>query len=147
MQAQLDEKKVEPNSSLGSAIKYMLNRWDRLTAFLRIPGAPLDNNTCERVLKKAILHRKNSLFFKTDNGAAAGDMFTSLIYTCELSGVNPLDYLTALQNYSDLAQTTPEALMPWNYQVTILRLPQQGSILLQGKGGLVTKDPLFSLSP
>lgn len=124
--AQFDEKKVEPNSSLGSAIKYMLKRWDRLTAFLRITGAPLDNNTCERALKKAILHRKNSLFFKTDNGAAAGDMFMSLIYTCELSGVNPLDYLTALQNYSTLAQDTPEALMPWNYQNTTLRLPKQG---------------------
>jgi|MudIll2142460700_1097286.scaffolds.fasta_scaffold67616_1 transposase len=124
--AQFDEKKVEPNSSLGSAIKYMLKRWDRLTAFLRIPGAPLDNNTCERALKKAILHRKNSLFFKTDNGAAAGDMFMSLIYTCELSGVNSLDYLTVLQDYSALAQTTPEALMPWNYRNTTLRLPKQG---------------------
>jgi len=126
MQDQLDEKKVEPNSGLGGAIKYMLKRWDRLTGFLRIPGAPLDNNTCERALKKAILHRKNSLFFKTGNGAAAGDMFTSLIYTCELSNVNPLDYLTALQDYSALAQTSPEALMPWNYRDTILRLHQQG---------------------
>ncbi len=61
---QLDEKKVEPNSSMGEAIRYMLAHWGPLTQFLRVPGAPLDNNICERRLKRAILHRKNSLFFK-----------------------------------------------------------------------------------
>jgi transposase len=41
----------------------MLKHWDPLTLFLRQPGAPLDNNLCERALKKAILHRKNALFY------------------------------------------------------------------------------------
>ena len=66
---QFEERLVEPNSSLGEAIGYLLRRWDSLTLFLRKAGAPLDNNLCERALKKAILHRKNSLFFKTRNGA------------------------------------------------------------------------------
>ena len=44
MQAQLDQKKVEPNSGLGEAINYMLKRWETLTRFLSVPGAPLDNN-------------------------------------------------------------------------------------------------------
>ena len=56
--AQFEEKKVEPNSGLGQAIKYMQNHWDALTLFLHVPGAPLDNNICERALKKAILNRK-----------------------------------------------------------------------------------------
>ena len=59
---QLDEKRTEPNSALGGAIGYMLKHWDKLTLFLRQAGAPLDNNVCERALKKAILHRKNALF-------------------------------------------------------------------------------------
>ena len=42
--ALLEEKKVEPNSSLGSAISYMLRHWQPLTLFLRQAGAPLDNN-------------------------------------------------------------------------------------------------------
>jgi hypothetical protein len=112
---QLDQKKVEPNSGLGQAISYMLNHWQPLTLFLRVPNAPLDNNICERALKKAILHRKNSLFYKTENGARVGDLFMSLIHTCNLAGVNPFDYLTALQKHSaDLAQH-PEKWMPWNY--------------------------------
>ena len=86
--AQLAEKKVEPNSGLGTAIMYVLRRWDRLTLFLRQAGAPLDSNIVERALKKAILHRKNSLFYKTENGAEVGDLFMSLIHTCELNGAN-----------------------------------------------------------
>ncbi|MGD0222395.1 MAG: transposase [Terriglobia bacterium] len=43
---------------------------DMRKIYLRLRrGAPLDNNICERALKKAILHRKNSLFYKTRNGA------------------------------------------------------------------------------
>jgi transposase len=55
---QLSEKLTEPNSAIGRAIGYMLRHWDQLTLFLRQAGAPLDNNLCERALKKAILHRK-----------------------------------------------------------------------------------------
>ena len=68
LEAQLKENKVEPNSGLGKAIGYMLRHWQALTLFLREPGAPLDKNLVERALKKAILHRKNSLFYKTLNG-------------------------------------------------------------------------------
>jgi transposase len=49
---QFAEKKVEPNSGLGMAMRYLLKHWERLTLFLRQPEAPLDNNICERALKK-----------------------------------------------------------------------------------------------
>ena len=44
--------------------------------------------SCERALKRAVLHRKNALFYKTLNGAEVGDLFMSLIHTCELNGAN-----------------------------------------------------------
>jgi hypothetical protein len=112
---QLDQKKVEPNCGLGQAISYMLNHWKPLTLFLRVPKAPLDNNICERALKKAILHRKNSMFYKTENGARVGDLFMSLIHTCNLAGVNPFDYLTALQQHASELSQRPGRWMPWNY--------------------------------
>lgn len=95
--AQLDDKKIEPNSGLGQAISYMLKHWKELTLFLRVPKAPLDNNICEQALKKAILHRKNSLFYKTEHGAYIGDLFMSLIHTCNLCNANPFKYLKTLQ--------------------------------------------------
>lgn len=116
LQEQVDEKKVEPNSGLGEAISYMLRHWQPLTLFLRVPGAPLDNNICERALKKAILHRKNSLFYKTEHGAYIGDLFMSLIHTCNLAEVNPLDYLTALLEHSSVLFKHPEKWLPWNYK-------------------------------
>jgi transposase len=124
---QIEDKKIEENSSLGDAISYMLKRWDKLTLFLRKPGAPLDNNTCERALKKAILHRKGALFFKTENGARVGDRFMSLIYTAELSGANPFDYLTKLLKHSEEVRRSPHEWMPWNYQATAAALAQPRS--------------------
>ena len=112
---QLDQKKVEPNSGLGQAIAYMLKHWKPLTAFLRIRNAPLDNNICERALKKAILHRKNALFYKTEHGAQVGDLFMGLIHTCNLAKVNPFDYLTALQKHSSEMAKHPDRWLPWNY--------------------------------
>jgi hypothetical protein len=116
---QIEQKKVEPNSDLGNAIKYMLKRWDKLTLFLRQPGAPLDNNACEQILKRAVRHRRNSLFYKTERGALAGDLFMSLIETCRFCGTNPLDYLTALQKHARLVNEHPEQWLPWNYQTPL----------------------------
>jgi len=116
LRVQLEEKKVEPNSGLGKAISYMQNHWKPLTLFLRVPNAPLDNNLCEQVLKRAILHRKNSLFFKTQRGAYVGDLFMSLIHTCCLAKVNPFNYLTALQEYDSQLRKNPQNWMPCNYK-------------------------------
>jgi hypothetical protein len=119
---QFEEKKVEPNSSLGEAIQFMQDHWDKLTLFLRVPGAPLDNNICERALKKAILHRKNAYFYKTENGARVGDMHMTFIHTSELNGVDAFGYLVALQRHADEVEKAPGEWMPWNYKEALERL-------------------------
>jgi transposase len=116
LEAQLAGRKTEPNSGLGKAITYLLRHWAGLTLFLREAAAPLDNNRVERALKRAILHRKNSLFYKTLNGAQVGDLFMSLIHTCELCGANPFDYLTELQKHASELTRQPAQWMPWNYR-------------------------------
>ena len=116
---QFDGRRVEPNSALGGAICYLRKHWEKLTLFLRVAGAPLDNNVCERALKKAILHRKNALFYKTCHGAHVGDVFMSLIYTCQLCGANAFDYLTELDRHAGCAGMAPQDWMPWNYRETL----------------------------
>jgi hypothetical protein len=116
---QFEEKKVEPNSGLGEAITYCLRHWTRLTLFLHQAGATLDSNVVERALKKCILHRKNSLFYKTTNGDEVGDLFMSLVHTCELNNANPFDYLTELQKHAPELAKNPAAWMPWNYRQTL----------------------------
>lgn len=122
LEVQFDERLVEPNSGLGQAISYLLNHWQKLTLFLEKAGVPVDNNIVERALKKAILHRKNSLFYKTRKGAQMGDLFMSLIHTCELNGANPFDYLTELLRHAKELKQNPSEWMPWNYRDTLSQL-------------------------
>ncbi len=121
MEEQTKQKKIEPNSALGQAIEYSLKRWDRLTLFLRVEGAPLDSNLVERMLKRAILHRKNSLFYKTENGAMVGDLFMSLIATAKQARVDPFQYLTALLSHAEAIAKSPTDWLPWNYLETLSR--------------------------
>lgn len=119
---QFEEKRVEPNSSLGKAIAYMQNHWIELTVFLRIEKAPLDNNIVERALKFAILNRKNSYFFKTEHGAKIGDIFMSIIKTCYTSDVNAFEYLTILQKHWISVKENPERWLPWNFKNAMMAL-------------------------
>ena len=116
MAEQFDKRLVEPNSGLGKALRYLIRHWDELTLFLREAGAPLDNNLCEQILKRAILHRKGSLFYKTVRGAQVGDIYMSLIHTCTLCDVNPFDYLNALQQRAQEVIDAPARWLPWNFR-------------------------------
>jgi len=118
MEQRIDNKQVEPNSGLGAAIRYELKHWNELTLFLRVAGAPIDNNVCERILKTAIRHRDCSLFYKTLNGAKVGDFFMSVIQTCRLNGKDPFHYLTTIRRLIELVRDNPTLWMPWNYQAT-----------------------------
>ena len=121
LEVQLAEKRTEPNSGLGKAITYLLRHWRPLTTFLRVAGAPVDNNIVERSLKRAVLHRKNALFYRTLNGAQVGDLFMSLIHTSQLCGANSFDYLTQLQRHARELAANPAEWMPWNYRETLAR--------------------------
>ena len=127
MWQQFKERRVEPNSGLGKAIKYMRKHWRKLTRFLFVAGAPLDNNIVERTLKKAITHRKNSLFYKTQNGARVGDIFMSIIATCQFAAANPFDYLTEIQRNAAAVAKAPASWMPWNYRAALELLNGSGA--------------------
>lgn len=113
---QLGEKKVEPNSSLGKALRYMQNHWVGLTKFLSVEGGILDNNDCERIIKAIIVCRKNSLFYKTEHGAYIGCILTSIIETCVLGKENPFHYLVSLQNNRKDLVKNPHLWLPWTYR-------------------------------
>jgi transposase len=123
LQRQFAERRTEPNSGLGKAITYLLRHWRPLTLFLREPGAPLDNNIVERALKRAVLHRKNALFYRTLNGAAVGDLFMSLIHTCQLCDANSFEYLIELQRHARELASNPAGWMPWNYRDALAHAP------------------------
>ena len=119
MKAELDEKRVEPNSGLGKAFNYLLARWGPLTLFLHVASAPLENNICERALKMAIRHRNNSLFYRSQRGADVGDLYMTLIHTAQLHGENAFEYLAALLKNARNVADDPSAWLPWSFRATL----------------------------
>jgi hypothetical protein len=121
---QLVYEQMEPNSGLGTAVRYMLRHWNPLTTFLRVAGAPLDSSWAERAIKIVIRHRRSSLFYKTVAGAQVGDCLMSIIYTAKVNGINPYDYLNTLQQHADAVKANPGQWLPWNYAQTAASIAQ-----------------------
>lgn len=107
---------AEPNGSAGKAIKYMLERWDKLTRFIDFEGVPLDTNILEQALKIPIRNRKNAMFYKTEFGAEVAGYAQSLIFTAAQNDINPHDYLTMLLRHENDVVKNPSAWLPWNYK-------------------------------
>ena len=102
------------------AFTYLLARWETLTQFLRVEGAPLDSNAVERALKLIIRQRKNSLFYASAHSAQIASLLTSLIATCVQAGVNALEYPVALQTHRHAVFRQPTAWLPWNYRANLV---------------------------
>lgn len=62
-----------------------------------------------------MLHRKNALFYKTERGAAVGDMLMSVIETCRLNEVNVWEYLLEVVKNERLVGRDPRKWLPWQY--------------------------------
>lgn len=120
--AVLSGTEVEPNSVLATECQYLSNHWQGLTQFLRIPGAPLDNNALEAILKYMIIYRKNSQTFKTAYSAEYGSRFVSIMVTCMVNSIDAIDYLTQLQIHEPALWHNPGAWTPWQYQQTLTQL-------------------------
>ena len=116
MERELREKRVEPNSSLGKAMAYFQNHYEKLAQFCQVAGAPIDNNVAEQALKAPAMIRKNSYFFKTSNGACVGGIILSVLISCRLNGRNIWNYLVwVLRNMAEV-ERNPRAFLPWNYK-------------------------------
>jgi len=116
---QVEDRLVEPNSTLGQAMAYMQTHWATLTRFLSVAGAPLDHNVVERALQLFIRQRKHSLCYPTEYSASIASVLTSLIATCIYAGVNVLDYLVALQEHRAEVFADPAVWLPWPYQASL----------------------------
>jgi len=116
MELEFREKRVEPNSSLGKAMAYFQRHFKKLTKFCYVPGAPIDNNVAEQILKQSAAIRKNSYFYKTSDGACLGGIILSVLISCRLSRKNVWDYLVwVLRNMAEV-KANPRAFLPWIYK-------------------------------
>jgi transposase len=113
--AQFAQRRLEPNSALGKAWAYLQRHGEGLTPFLRLGNAPLDTHAVERALKRVVLHRKNALFFRTEQGSAVGDLLMSGIETCRANGIRAADYRVQVSKNARAIRDNPAQWLPWNY--------------------------------
>ena len=82
-----------PKSPIGEALRYAVNQWNTLTAFLDDPRIPVDNNASERALRIVALGRKNFLFVGDEEAGENLAGLYSLVATCDAVGIDPVEYL------------------------------------------------------
>jgi transposase len=113
IEEQFQERRVEPNSVWGKAQAYLQRHGKGLTQFLFQRHAPLDSHAAERALKRVVLHRKNALFFRTEQGAAVGDILMSVIETCRANGMRAWDYFVQVARNAAAVRENPAGWLPW----------------------------------
>lgn len=111
-------KECTPSDPLGKALDYAYKLWPRLRRYADDGIYQIDNNAVERNQRPSVMGRKNYLFSKNDRGAEDNAVFYSLLESCQIVGINPLQWLTdTLRSLSsDLTEEQIEALLPYNYK-------------------------------
>lgn len=121
---QTQKARVLPKSTLGQAVQYCLNQWDKLVGFLEDGRLEIDNNRSERSIKPFVIGRKNWLFANTTRGARASATIYSLIETAKENRLNPFTYLTylfeKLPNMDIENQDALDQLMPWSSSIPLV---------------------------
>ena len=115
---------VYGNSDLSTAVNYFMVNYKELTAFTKYSFLTPSNNCSEIGIKQAVLIRKNSLFSGSPDGAKSGCFLLTLVQTCILNKINPVDYLRCLFEQAPYAKTEADwiSLLPWNIQLTPFEL-------------------------
>jgi transposase len=105
-----------PKSPLGMALQYTLGRWDKLNVYVQDGNLRIDNNLVENSIRPVALGRKNYLFAGNHEAAHRSAMLYSLLATCKLHNVNPIQWLTyVFENINDHKINAIEQLLPQNY--------------------------------
>ena len=86
-------KAVLPQSAIGQAIYYSLQRWEKLSIYTSDARLRIDNNLVENAIRPVAIGRKNYLFAGSHNGARRAAMLYSFLGTCKMNHINPFDWL------------------------------------------------------
>jgi len=82
-----------PRSEFGKAVRYTLERWEKLTLFVDNPLVPLDNNHAERALRGPVVGRKNHYGSRSKRGTEVAAICYTLCETAKLQNADPRSYL------------------------------------------------------
>ena len=111
--------RVSGKMPVAKAIRYMLRHWTGLCVFLNDGRVELDTNSIERLHRIVATTRKNALFAGADSGARSWAIFTSLIQSARMNGLNPFEYLKDVLERivsADVKAHQLDCLLPWTWK-------------------------------
>ncbi len=113
--------RVLPQSAIGKAMAYTMNRWQQLSNYLLDGTLQLDNNEIENKIRVIALGRKNYLFAGSHQAAPRAAMIYSFFAMCKYEEVNPPQWLKyVFDHIMDTNIQKIEQLLPKNYKLTLV---------------------------
>ena len=110
-------KNTLPKSQIGKAMRYAMERWDKLSVYLQDGNLHIDNNAIENAIRPIALGRKNYLFAGTHDAATRAGMIYSFFAMCKKHEVNPFQWLKyVLQNIMTINHKSIRDLYPQNFK-------------------------------
>jgi transposase len=107
-----------PKSSIGTAMRYAMARWDALNVYLYDGILEIDNNLVENAIRPVALGRKNYLFAGSHAAAQRAAMIYSFFAMCKKHEVNPFAWLKyALENIMTIKHQKIRDLYPQNFKL------------------------------
>ena len=108
--------KVLPQSAIGKAFRYTIERWDEMSNYLYNGNLQIDNNLIENAIRPLALGRKNWLFAGSHEAAQRSAIIYTFFAQCKKANVNPSLWLArTLQNILETNINQLELLLPHNF--------------------------------
>ena len=97
-------------------MRYSIQRWDSLSAYLYDGILEIDNNLVENAIRPVALGRKNYLFAGSHDAAQRAAMIYSFFAICKKHEVNPFQWLKhTLENIMSINHKEIRKLYPQNF--------------------------------
>lgn len=118
-------KKVTPESGIGKAISYFINRYKFLIRYLENGRTEIDNNLVENSIRPVAIGRKNYMFAGSHDGADWAALYYSFTASCKSLGINPFEYFRdVITRLPSTAEDQLRELLPQNWKQHIFDIPQ-----------------------
>jgi len=111
------DPRVLPQSTLGKAVRYLLNEYTALIGYLRDGRFEIDSNLVENEVRPSAVGKKRWLFIGHPDAGWRSAVIYTLIQSCRRYGINPQEYLTdVLQRLPSMTSSQVRDLLPANWK-------------------------------
>jgi len=105
--------RVLPKSTLGKAVRYLLNEYTALVGYLRNGRFEIDSNLVENDVRPSAVGKRRWLFIGHPDAGWRSAVIYTIIQSCRRYGINPQEYLAdVLQRLPSMTSSQVRQLLP-----------------------------------